>query len=124
VRRGFSLIELVIAIAILSILVALGSRRYLGIQARARRGEAQLALATLFDAQGAYYAGHEAYAGTFDELTYQLDGATAVGPDKIATGNYSYQLSQPWGATSYFCSATNTYPADWPDVLILAEGAP
>jgi len=70
--RGFSLIELMIVIAIIGILVGVGVPAWQASIVRANETFAIGSLKTIYDDERNYYIGHKAY-GTFDQLIQ--DGA-------------------------------------------------
>jgi prepilin-type N-terminal cleavage/methylation domain-containing protein len=66
-RKGFTLVELVIVIAILGILAAYAVPKYQGLVEQARSAEARAQLGTVRSALGIYYAkNHGQYPATLD----------------------------------------------------------
>jgi type IV pilus assembly protein PilA len=72
-NRGFTLIELMIVVAILGIVAALAVPNYLRYQGQTRQGEAKTNLGAIFVAETAYYSEQTRY-GTFSEIGYALAG--------------------------------------------------
>lgn len=70
--RGFTLIELMIVVAIIAFLAAIGIPQYFRYQAKARTAEVAVYLASLHTAEQAYYAEH----GEYSDL---LNGEGGVG---------------------------------------------
>lgn len=121
-RRGFTLIELMLALAIVGVLGALASRQVSAQMALAKRSEALVGLDLLWQAQQAYFAENNRFADTFDELSFQISGGRALSPTTYQGQRYKYQLSQPWGPDSFYCVATGNLDSDvYPDVLELFE---
>ena len=60
-RRGFTLIELMIVVAIIGILAALAIPNFIRFQARSKQSEAKSNLKSLFTAQRSYYQEHDSY---------------------------------------------------------------
>ncbi len=60
-RRGFTLIELMIVVAIIGILAAIAIPNFVRFQARSKQSEAKTNLKALFTAQKAYYGEKDAY---------------------------------------------------------------
>lgn len=67
-ERGFSLIELMIVIAVIGILVAVGVPAWQTIKRRGNETAAIKTLQTIRDSQMDYAQGHRGQFGTFDEL--------------------------------------------------------
>jgi type IV pilus assembly protein PilE len=68
--RGFSLLELVIVVAIAAILAALATTTYRRYALRAHRADAQHALMTIANGQERWYATHHRYTDDLDEFGY------------------------------------------------------
>jgi len=91
-RRGFTLIELMIVIAILGVLAALAIPNFLRFQLRSKTGEAKTNLAAIRTAEEGYFAEYGVYvdppaalpagAPTAGKRTWPL-GALAVGFDTL-----------------------------------------
>jgi type IV pilus assembly protein PilA len=69
-RRGFTLIELMIVVAIIGLLAALAIPNFLKFQARAKTSEAKTNLNALFTAQRSYLAEHSLFGADFDSLGF------------------------------------------------------
>ena len=102
-RCAFSLVELMVAVGIISILVALGLPRYQAFIARGRMAEAKVNLGHIASLQGIYRAEWNKYAslsvvGRDSKATYKCDD-TAFGnslgfaPDGCKDLRYGYQSS-------------------------------
>lgn len=98
--KGFSLIELMIVIAIIGLLtmVAVPSfNRYLG---KAKRAEAYVNLNALYAAERAYWAEHGTYSPHLKQLGWQPQGYQGGGAQEAF--NYSYGFgSSSEGAGSF-----------------------
>jgi type IV pilus assembly protein PilA len=84
-ERGFTLIELMIVVAIVGILAAIAIPQFLRYQVQARQAEAKTNLAGIFVAELAYY-GENSRFGSFSEIIYSL-----IGP----SNRYTYRSGAP-----------------------------
>ena len=67
-ESGFTLIELLIVVVIIGVLAAIAVPAYLGQQDQAKDAAAKAQLRSAATAQQLYYAKHDGYAGTDDQL--------------------------------------------------------
>lgn len=68
--HGFSLIEMMIVVAIAAIVAALAAQSYSRYTMRSHRAQAQHALMAIAQAQERWYATYHRYADNLDELGY------------------------------------------------------
>ena len=120
-RRGFTLIELMIVVAIIGLLAAIAVPNFIRFQARSKQSEAKANLKALFQAEKAHYAAKDKYSTQVLEVgfvpernnryAYFLD--TFAGPFDDRTGTVSSTLS---GATAIMVDLfrfPNTAPTAW-----------
>lgn len=102
-NRGFTLIELMIVVAIIAIILAIAIPNLLRSRVQTNESAAIQSLRTVQGAQAAYQAANFTFATTFDELT----GATPsflAGDWEPASGGYLYVLG---GDPDYFTLNAN-----------------
>ena len=93
--KGFTLIELMIVVAIIGILAAIAIPNFLKYQCKAKQSEAKANLGSIRVAQEAYYAEYDKY----------IDGVTGYGFAVKGTQRYTYNVT---GATTAGFTATAT----------------
>jgi prepilin-type N-terminal cleavage/methylation domain-containing protein len=101
-KKGFTLIELMIVVAIIAFLSLIAAPSFLRYLAKAKRVEAYMNLNALYMAQKAYFAEYGTYSS-------QLSGPNSVGwqPEGYKGGgaqesfNYTYGFPGAEGATFY-----------------------
>jgi type IV pilus assembly protein PilA len=86
-NRGFTLIELMIVVAIIGILASLAIPKFLRFQAKSRQSEVQTNLKAMWVAQQAYYATNNEYATTFAQLGWK--------PERGNRYSYSFNVAMP-----------------------------
>lgn len=75
-QEGFTLIELMITVAIVGVLAAIAIPNFLSYQARARQSEARAVLSGLFVQEQGYFVVRDRY-GSMRELAFTYAGASA-----------------------------------------------
>ena len=75
-QKGFTLIELMIVVAIIGILAAIAIPNFLRYQAKSRQSEARTNLGGVFVAETAYF-GEQSRYGSFGEVGFALAGAAS-----------------------------------------------
>ncbi|MEM9601941.1 MAG: type IV pilin protein [Pseudomonadota bacterium] len=108
-ETGFSLIELIIVIAILGILASISTVSYRGYVIKSERSEAQAVLVKIADAQEKYYLNNNRYASTAELAPiYALP----------AGGKWAYGVTRQNGNQQFTATATNAEDADCPAMNI------
>jgi prepilin-type N-terminal cleavage/methylation domain-containing protein len=91
-RTGFTLLELMVVVAIIGILSVVGLSIFKKQSMRANRSEAIQSLDAIHTAQAIYYTMHQQYGDTFDEIGFALDGARVLDPNTIEGPYYTYTM--------------------------------
>ena len=121
--RGFTLIELMIVVAIIGILVSIAIPGYRRMTCQARQGEAKAGLKALYVAEEAYRGEHDTYlAGVEAQLIlmgflqsgaksrYDLEVTAATATTFSATATGLGDMAGDFWDTSHTNNVTNTSP--------------
>ncbi|GAB6145139.1 type IV pilin protein [Desulfocicer niacini] len=93
-EKGFTLIELMIVVAIIGILAAIAIPNFLNYQCKAKQSEAKSNLGTIRSMQEAYFAEHDEYAVTMGAIGFSTKG----------NNRYTYTSA---GTTTFTATATS-----------------
>ena len=86
-KKGFTLVELMIVVAIIGILAAIAIPNFIKFQARSKQSEAKTNLKGLFQSQKSYFAEHDSFSSDF----------TAIGFVPERGNRYCYRLGAVLG---------------------------
>lgn len=91
-KEGFSLVELMVTVAIIGVLSAIAVPNFKKYQARAKTSEAKSNLAALYTAETSFFGDNSTYASCFDYMGVDLRGQSnnryyAIGFAADAIGN-------------------------------------
>jgi Tfp pilus assembly protein PilE len=111
-NAGYTVLDLIVAITILGVLASLGLNQYNKHIARSRRPETVMAFRAIAAQQREYLLTHGKYAGTFEQLGFQMEGAERVSPTEIQGRRYNYRIMQDDGPRSWYVIATGNIDGD------------
>jgi len=106
-KRGFTLIELMIVVAIIGILAAIAIPNFLKFQAKAKQSEARNNLSAIFTSQTSYFGEKNTYGTTFSDINWAPEGTTKYTyhlTGSETTG--SVNISMPSGGATVGASST------------------
>ena len=92
-RRGFSLVELLVVVGIIAVILTIALPRYRAARAFARETTAAEAMATLEAAQIQYRDAHGHYAASLHELGPGAAGLIGSALAKGTDGDYNFRLT-------------------------------
>ncbi|MES2604460.1 MAG: type IV pilin protein [Pseudomonadota bacterium] len=101
--RGFTLVEMMIVIAIMGIIFAIAVPTYRRSILKSNRSDAQITLTQLATLEERYYFRENNYTGSFADI---VTGATAGQPISSDEGHYSIALTLTGGGTGWSMTAT------------------
>ncbi|MFU8856872.1 MAG: type IV pilin protein [Deferrisomatales bacterium] len=106
-RRGFTLVELMIVVAILGILAAIAVPMYRGYISTSKMAEAKANLETIRLLQEQYYTDNRAYVAAGD-TTALITALPGFEPGNPAGLFYDYSVTLPGGDQTFTATATPT----------------
>lgn len=108
-KRGFTLIELMIVVAIIAFLAMVSVPSFTGFLAKAKRTEAYMNLHAMYAAQKAYWAEHGKYSDTLlgeGGVAWKPEGYHGGGKDEKFY--YTYGFGQGAEGKNYFTGKLST----------------
>jgi type IV pilus assembly protein PilA len=81
---GFTLIEIMVVIAIIGIVVAIAMPKFMYYQAKAKQSEAKANLGGIYTAEIVYFGENNTFSSSFGAIKFQVDGSSVQ--------NYQYRL--------------------------------
>ncbi|MFN3454662.1 MAG: type IV pilin protein [Pseudobdellovibrio sp.] len=129
-KKGFSLVELMIVVAIIGILAAIGIPQYQKFQARTRQSEAKASLGALYTAQKSFQAEWNMYSVSLRNVGFGVTGnglryvvgfapgacggyttANGAPPENNVTATAAPTAAMTWSDGNQVCTAQS--PARW-----------
>ena len=109
-NKGFTLIELMVVVAIVAILAAIAVPAYQDSTRKANRADAQISLSRLSTLQERYYFRTNQYTGDFSDLLSGLaNNTTSITSDE---GYYTIDLTATASSWSMTATATGSQAED------------
>ncbi|MBS2029370.1 MAG: prepilin-type N-terminal cleavage/methylation domain-containing protein [Deltaproteobacteria bacterium] len=100
-KKGFTLIELMIVVAIIGILAAIAIPNFIKFQARSKTGEAKSNLKGYFTAEKAYYQDHDVFCSDMTKVGFNPERGNRYAYDfSIAAFNSGPTLQQDRSAST------------------------
>ncbi len=126
--QGFTLVELMMVVAIIGLIASAAVPNLLKLSYRAKRAEAREALRAIHTHQLSFQAEASGFADTFDELGFEIDSATRIDARTIQAPYYTYTMTAlPVGADprgNFRAVATGDIDPTDPelDILVVENG--
>ena len=102
-NEGFTLVELMITVAILAVLAAVAIPMYSNYMNRAKQSDAIIALKAAQMAEEQFFSENNAYCGTIDMLPGFADGTV---DNKYVKGEYTLKVTSASTAPAFVVAAT------------------
>jgi prepilin-type N-terminal cleavage/methylation domain-containing protein len=120
-KKGFTLIELMIVVAIIGILAAIAIPNFMNYQCKARQSEAKSNLGAIRVAQETYMAENNTYAADIASLSWETKGETEYTYSITSADNTSFTAQAT--AANFKGTDTDTWTIDQDGDLQNTENA-
>lgn len=121
-ERGFSLLELMVVVGIVSVLASVAVPSMIVNANQAKRKEAYLALGTIARMQDAFFQSRGYYASGIVELGFSMDGIKQRGFNSFVGRRYTYAITTFFGGTNYAAVAVGNIDGDsFQDLLFVSR---
>ncbi len=125
-ESGFTLVELMIVVAIIGILAAIAIPNYQKYQARSRQKEAQIQLASVYTSEKSFFGEYGSYTSCLRQAGHSPDGnLTAAGATNNTTRYYTVGFHET-AATAALCgsgASTSCHTYNYQQALTCTTGA-
>ena len=117
-QAGYTLMDAMVVVLIMGVLASIGLNQYNKYIARARRPETVVAFRAIAAQQREYLLTTGKFAGTFDELGFNIESGRKISPTEIQGYTYNYRIIQDDGPKSWYVIATGNIDGDpFPDIV-------
>lgn len=129
-NQGFSLVELMVVVAIIGVLASIAVPNINKYIAKARQSEAKTVLSSIYTSEKAFFAEYQAYHGMFGAIGFSPEGKirynagfAGAGTEAGASNGYNANVTAPGNvrSTAAYCGA-NGVMANGCALLVGANG--
>lgn len=113
-KLGFSLVELMIVVAIIGVLATIGVPTFRTMVQKAKKSEAKVALGALYTSETAFFSEYGAYGNLLDKVGFELDGQAnqrVYSAGFFTTNCNTNPSTAPLGSTTQGSSLSSAFPA-------------